>query len=137
MPVSNDIFRVFEVDKSTPIARYLDYSKFLSLLYMESLFFCRLDKFEDKYEGKIPVFNLELRWNYWLLYNEQLRSQGKQELTSNEIQEKVSQQYAHDEKMRSNICVSCWNLFEKESAALWKIYSDSGKGILIKSTVTG
>jgi hypothetical protein len=38
------------------------------------------------------------------------------------------------ESQRSLVCLDCWTKFQGESAALWKIYSDSGKGIMIKSS---
>ena len=38
--------------------------------------------------------------------------------------------------MKETTCICCWNKAEEESAALWKIYSDFGKGIMIKSSVS-
>ena len=32
--------------------------------------------------------------------------------------------------------MNCWNKKEEESAALWKIYSDFSKGIMIKSSIS-
>ena len=39
------------VDDSTPIIRYMDLVKFLSLIRLESIHFTRPDKFSDQYEG--------------------------------------------------------------------------------------
>jgi hypothetical protein len=135
MPVRNDIYRVFPVDEKTVIARYLDYSKFLSLLFSKSLFFCRLDKFDDRYEGKLTSLNPEGQKNFWIAYNLFRKSNSLSELSKEEIDQKIKEDIKHDQKMRALICVNCWNRYLKESPALWKIYSDSGKGILIKSTV--
>lgn len=36
------------------MVRYLDLVKFLSLIQTNRLYFSRLDKFEDNYEGTVP-----------------------------------------------------------------------------------
>ena len=43
--------------------------------------------------------------------------------------------YDHDQRMKALKCVNCWNEYENESAALWKIYADFNKGIMIKSSI--
>ena len=43
-----------EYPDSTKIWRYMDFTKFVNLLYTESLFFCRVDRLEDKWEGTFP-----------------------------------------------------------------------------------
>lgn len=43
--------------------------------------------------------------------------------------------YEFERKIKALACINCWNKYEKESAALWKIYSDYGKGIMIKTSV--
>jgi len=40
------------VSDDTVLWRYIDHSKFESLINSSSLFFCRQDKFSDVYEGK-------------------------------------------------------------------------------------
>ena len=60
---------------------------------------------------------------------------SKVPLTDDEIVIKVEEQYEFEKKLKAISCVNCWNKKETESAALWKIYSDFGKGILIKSSV--
>ena len=39
---------------SKKIWRYMDFTKFVNLLDTESLFFCRADRFYDKWEGIFP-----------------------------------------------------------------------------------
>ncbi len=43
-------------NESERIWRYMDFTKFVSMLHSESLFFCRADKLSDPFEGG-PVRN--------------------------------------------------------------------------------
>jgi len=45
---------------NTKIWRYMDFTKFLSLLEDSSLYFTRSDRFEDVYEGSTPHANAEM-----------------------------------------------------------------------------
>lgn len=46
--------KFFEPEETVELARYVDITKFLSLLKDEQLFFCCLDNLEDKFEGTLP-----------------------------------------------------------------------------------
>ena len=67
MPIekpSNQTAPVFFPKENYKIVKYMDLAKFISLLHSKSLFFCRLDKLEDKFEGSSPKLNLEYN-EYW------------------------------------------------------------------------
>jgi hypothetical protein len=51
-------------DEDIPVSKYMDLTKFLSLICRKSIFFCRLDKLEDTYEGQYPKKTYErvLNW---------------------------------------------------------------------------
>lgn len=60
-------------DDDAPIARYFSFPKLVYLLTCQELFFCRLDKFNDLYEGN-AVFGLESKdqfqkWREWFFVN--------------------------------------------------------------------
>ncbi len=116
------------------IVKYLDLTKFLSLLSRNELFFCRIDKLEDQFEGRLPKPNYDLR----VQYQKELRDSGffTVEMPDDKIYESVEKSYKFNEKIRSLTCVNCWNKKADESAALWKIYSDFNKGIMIKSSIS-
>jgi hypothetical protein len=42
------------IDNSEVIWRYMDFASFYSLLFSKGLFFRRLDKYSDEYEGTLP-----------------------------------------------------------------------------------
>src|SRR5690606_8123294 len=115
------------------IAKYMDFTKFTSLLSTKSLFFCRVDKLEDHFEGTTSKLNYDRRVKYH--QNQHLRSTKIPRLTEEQVIEEVKKDYETDNKMKALRCVSCWNKINKESAALWKIYSDFHKGIMIKSNI--
>jgi hypothetical protein len=138
MPVerySNNSPRFFEPAESLELAKYMDITKFLSLLKDKQLFFCRLDKLEDKFEGTLPKMSRqEFREFYKDLnalnfYNEPISPE--------EMEEKINAGYKFREKLKALYCVNCWNEFKGESYALWKVYSDLNQGIMIKSSFKG
>lgn len=123
----------FEPEESTEVARYLDIIKFLSLIKNKQLFFCRLDKLEDRFEGTIPKIsgNHLTDWYKYLRDNENFFTDPT---SDSMIDDMVNEDLKFRETLKSFTCVNCWNEFKGESYALWKIYSDLNQGILIKSS---
>lgn len=135
MPIIQDAdrtyFPAYPPPGNTAIAKYVDLTKLLSMMVNGSLFFSRLDMLEDVFEGTTPKLNERERVK-------RLQALGQiisPPLTEDQIVENVRAQYELEGKVRCVTCVNCWNKYEGESAALWKIYSDFGKGIMIKSSV--
>lgn len=115
------------------IVKYMDLTKFISLLSTKSLFFCRLDKLEDQFEGVTAAANFQHRVD-WYKYH---RETGffVERMSDEQIIAEVKEQYVSERKMKSRFLVNCWNKKQHESAALWKIYSDFNKGIMIESSI--
>lgn len=98
---------------SDEIWRYMDFTKFVSMLHHKSLHFTRVDKLKDPYDTSITSFLVE--------------------------RTKLSQSYINKikkhEKLRQKLFVSCWHINnETDSAALWKVYLKSDEGIAIQTT---
>lgn len=140
MPIIKDSAPVKYPSKNSPLVKYMDLTKFISLLNRKSLFFCRLDKLEDKFEGITASRN----YDYRIATHKALRKQmsnmpnyAKVERTDpnnmESIVQSVNEEYEFENKFKSLSCINCWNYFTQESAALWKIYSDFGKGLMIKT----
>lgn len=98
--------------ESEKIWRYLDFTKFVSLLESRSLHLARLDSMGDPFEGSYPV-------NY-------LRNGQLHEMHQNE---------GHRYRLRAHIAISCWHQNDHESAAMWSLYLKSDEGVAIQSTV--
>ena len=99
-------------DENAKIWRYMDFTKFVSLLDKSALFFTRVDKLGDPFEGSCPEKVIE----FWE------RKLGV---------EYPGGFYKHLNKFTA---VNCWHLNEYESAAMWKMYLRSNEGIAVQST---
>lgn len=117
------------------IVKYLDLTKFISLLQNKSLFFCRLDKLEDQFEGITSKPNFEQRVK-WYKHTRDVDKYFSVELTDEAILESVKKMYESEKRKKSINCINCWNKYDGESVALWKIYSNFGNGIMIKSKIS-
>lgn len=94
---------LYPPNEDTPIWRYIDFTKFVDLLHSESLYFSRADTFEDPFEGLYPV------------------------------KKEIERDFKTFDIVRKQNYVNCWAIGEYESAALWKIYSDSRNSIAIRT----
>ncbi|MCX7088042.1 MAG: hypothetical protein NTV00_08325 [Methylococcales bacterium] len=100
---------------ATIIWRYMNLEKLLSLISIQKLFLCRLDRFKDPWEGVWPkVFCNEIR-NEWL-------------------EEDAIGLFSATQKMRSSILVNSWHENKFESAALWDQYGEKS-GFAVRSTI--
>lgn len=98
--------------------RYMDFTKFVSLLDERALFFARADQLGDPFEGATPTNNIKSRY-----------ASLKSELSEKEIL-----MYEHlMVELRRFTLISCWHESSHESEAMWKIYSSANSGIAIKT----
>lgn len=123
----------FEPEGSIKFAKYVDITKFLSLIKDKKLFFCRLDKLEDRFEGTFPTSSKK-DFNDFYKYMRDSEKLFKESFPDEKIEEAINDDFNFRNKLRSLYCVNCWNEFKEESYALWKIYSDLNQGIMIKSS---
>jgi hypothetical protein len=87
--------------------RFMDFTKFVSMLHCRGLFFSRADELPDPFEG--------------LTSRRSARRDERQPVDA-------------AEDLRSRVFLSCWHQNEHESAAMWRIYLSANEGIAIKST---
>lgn len=83
----------------------MDFTKYVDLLDKRKLYFCRLDKLDDPYEGAFP-------------------SNGFSYLPIIETTEQI----------RKFNFINCWHMNNYESAAMWSIYLKTNNGIAIQTT---
>ncbi len=113
---------------STPLWRYLDIPRFVSLLDGRCLHFIQASIMEDTYEGSVSGPTLASRHQrsedlaHYL--TSQLGSEWTAEMTSNIFSQDLSAQ----------VMLSCWHMNEYESAAMWKLYCPQGDGVAIRTT---
>ena len=92
-------------DPNQKIWRFVDFTKYVDLLDKEQLYFCRLDKFEDPYEGAFPTNKFDFA----------------------PILETT-------EHVRQFNFINCWHMNDFESAAMWNVYLKTNNGVAIQTT---
>lgn len=109
-------------DEHATIWRYMDFTKFVSLLDKKALYFTRSDRFSDKFEGAIPKPTVEAR---------EASVVGLERSLAEKALREMSQGY---QEVRKWIFVNCWHMNSYESAAMWQLYAQKNEGIAIRST---
>lgn len=108
-------------DDAAAVWRYVTFTKFLGMLTDGALFFCRLDKLHDQWEGVYPKAMLE----YWSKTISPLPGKGKMGTLKELLIEEIIPSHF----------INCWYVSEYESDAMWRLYSRDDQGIAIKSTM--
>ncbi len=103
--------------------RYMDFTKFISLLEKQALFFARADKLGDPFEGSYSKVNEVLRP---LLIQ---RALGEKKIPEGNLEQMADGM----KKNRRSILINCWHQSTHESAAMWRLYSREEDGIAIKT----
>jgi hypothetical protein len=101
-----------------PVWRYMDFTKFVSMLQNNGLFFLMVAKLQDPFEGSFARGNEVLRP---MIYK---HMPNPYKVTAGEVVQ----------RLRDHVAVSCWHVNERESAAMWKLYSKSNEAVCIQST---
>lgn len=100
-------------EKTGLLWRYMSFESFVNLLSERSLFFARVDKFEDPFEGFTPPSVTE---------------HFEREIKNAAILEKIQ------ENLHKYTFCSCWHHAPNESMAMWEKYHMHNSGIVIKTT---
>ena len=96
--------------------RYMDFTKYVSMLVSKALFFPRVSDLNDPFEGSFSRGNARMR---------QLVYQYKKPI--NDIGRFLRE-------LRDWVVVSCWHMSEHESAAMWSLYSKGQDALCIQTT---
>ncbi len=99
--------------------RYMDFTKFVSLLDRRALFFVRADKLGDPFEGAYTMMNMHPEMQNLLLsyVNEESRS-GL---------------FRYIREMRAVTLISCWYEGEFESDAMWRLFVEGRNGVALRT----
>jgi hypothetical protein len=109
-------------DENARIWRYLDFTKFVSVLDREALFFARADVLPDAFEGSHSRANVALR---------PILHGGVPAKAKKNFLDTLTTIYR---EMRRFTFLNCWHLNEHESAAMWRLYLKTEEGVAIQST---
>lgn len=124
--------------------RFMDFTKFVSLISSKELFFTRADHFEDPFEGAKGLKKNKKKWDkHYLNFFESAIKNPPPGHDFNKTEKEVkiesrkllSQLDSIRPSQRESTFINCWHKNELESEAMWKLYvSNLKEGIAIKST---
>jgi hypothetical protein len=135
-------------EKEAILWRYMNLAKFASLLATKSLFFARMDTFEDPFECAIGI-GMHREWYQKAKYenfvaqaievvNTPVPGYGlpSKEARDENIAKLIADFESKGERrMSERIYASCWHESNSESSALWKLYGGSdGSAVAIRTT---
>lgn len=110
--------------KKGKIWRYMDFTKYISLLEKRELFFSRADKLGDPFEGSYPKGNIQQRKR---MHEEMLRRLPS---VFNAVYERKPEGWSTLYKnLPRFIFINSWHQNDQESAAMWRLYLKSNEGI--------
>ncbi|WP_313913433.1 hypothetical protein [Tahibacter sp.] len=112
--------------------RYMDFTKYVSLLTSRALYFSRSDQFEDAYEGAKGLKRRKGVWDdhYLNFFRQAIRNppDGYEcDKTDDQVEEEANRLLRDLETggnaSRAHTFISCWHESLYESAAMWRLYS--------------
>lgn len=108
-------------NKDSKLWRYMDFTKFVSLIDKKGLFFAQSDKFDDLFEGSYSYVNKK--------YRDTIQKQiAKYKNTD------IADISTMIKNIRKRVFINCWHMNEIESAAMWKLYSKTNESVCIQTT---
>ena len=108
--------------------RYMDLAKFIELLKSSSLYLSSLPTMEDEWEGALA----ESSGDTTAVELELLSTFGG---TIEQARNFIEFGEQGDAARRACVFISCWHRSNSESAAMWKLYEPSGRGIAVQTTI--
>ena len=105
------------VNLDTRVWRYMDFTKFVSLLQVGGVFFPSIASLHDPFEGSFARGNQILRP---LVYKHMPNEFG---ISASEIVQ----------RLRHCVAASCWHMNEQESAGMWKLYAKTNEAVCVQS----
>ena len=109
-------------DKNIKVWRYMDFTKFISLIATRKLYFSSANRLNDPFEGSIPKKSIEAREKLFTAFTE-----DGQKINSENYSRKI-------ELSKQYYFINCWHANKYESAAMWNLYIKSDNGIAVQST---
>jgi hypothetical protein len=106
----------------------MPFSRFISLLTYQALWFSKLNFLQDTYEGMIPAKVKQQMHDD----NQNFKAQFNTPELHRQIDGWLDK---NEEDSRELLIVSCWFVGENDSERMWQEYADSIEAVAIKSTV--
>ncbi len=133
-------------EDSASLWRYMDFTKYMSLISTQSIYFSRSDCFSDIFEGAKGYLSDKDVWDrhYYDFFIKAISNPPEVydfELSEKQILERANKLLKDFEgagvKQRQSTFISCWHEGEYESEAMWRLYSSYLPNALAIKTTTG
>ena len=118
-----------ELNDSQKLWRYMDLSKFISLIEKKSLWLARANTFRDKHEGRFPD---QMRMIIEKAYNDFEKAPNDSNENSNSV---VKDADDFQDYLLNNTFICCWHKSFHENMIMWEIYGKDENAIAIQTTV--
>jgi len=102
--------------------RYMDFTKFFSLISTKTLFLGRADRLDDPFEGSYSKANIQLRPKIY------------KDIPKNIFDKMNEQMSSFARWIRQWTYINCWHMSDYESAAMWKLYAKSNQAVAIQTS---
>lgn len=137
--------RAYAIPSSTDLLwRYMDLSKFISLISMQELYFSAARCFSDPFEGAKGIVDRKQKWDQFYLdflanaittVPEADVSKLSKGHIESESQRLLRDLHLDGEASRKYTFISCWHMNRFESEAMWRLYSrDTTNALAIQTT---
>lgn len=93
-------------DEDVKVWRYMDFTKFVSLLDKRSLYFCRVDKLGDPFEGSLTEMNVKAREDF-------IEELWKGRINDQQLAELIEREPNFNDKARQSIFVVGPDVFDR------------------------
>jgi len=136
-PEEHPLFDIPE-DKDIKIWRFMDFTKYVSLLESKRLFFSRADRLGDPFEGSISKRSMAARKYIAEKFGREVQGVNSAlvELAGFEgkLWDSVEADTYHLRWNAEWMFISCWHMNPVESSAMWQLYAPSGHGVALQTT---
>lgn len=124
--------------------RYLDLSKYISMISTNALYFSVASAFEDKFEGARGVAQQMEEWDkqqkeYYEIKIKEFRDRGaefdRDKQNEQIASETVNRRHFLDKAARNHTFLSCWHIDNHESDGMWRAYcNDLSSAVAVQTT---
>ena len=102
--------------------RYMDVGRFLALLFNKALYFSRKHDFDDPWEGVVPSLGVQRA----------VREPARSEENIRFVEESIHETC---EAVAERAVISCWHANDRESVAMWRLYTSGAEGVAVQTTI--
>lgn len=131
-------------ENQTVLWRFMDFTKFVSLLKSRALYFTRADQFEDPFEGAKGLLKNKKQYDkHYLQKFSEIAANPPENSGPPRSKAAIKKNAEYLLNTINNVCarqlsetfINCWHENSHESEAMWKLYTSTlDQGIAIKTT---